>query len=145
MSSLVSDSRAVEQSRTGLGGYIENFAPPYQELSLQELDVQLPQVCAVVGPNNAGKSNILEGIRRVLGASWLSVNNFSEDDIYYRDPDRDIEIWCTVEPPVPYQKFKGAPVTGIHTLYFQYTKYKSANRKASHVWNRSAWTTRMMR
>lgn len=97
--------------------------------SIQELDVQLPQVCAVVGPNNSGKSNILEGIRRVLGASWLSVNNFSEDDIYYRDPDRDIEIWCTVEPPVPYQKFKGAPVTGIHTLYFQYTKYKIGEQK----------------
>ncbi len=75
--------------------------------SIQELDVQLPQVCAVVGPNNAGKSNILGGIRRALGASWLSVNDFGEDDIYYRDPDRDIEIWCTVEPPVPYQKFQG--------------------------------------
>ena len=145
MSSLVSDSRAVEQSRTGLGGYIENFAPPYQELSLQELHVQLPQVCAVVGPNNAGKSNILEGIRRVLGASWLSVNNFSEDDIYYRDPDRDIEIWCTVEPPVPYQKFKGAPVTGIHTLYFQYTKYKIGEQKGQPRLEQKCLTTRMMR
>lgn len=97
--------------------------------SMQDLDVELPQICALVGPNNSGKSNILEGLRRVLGGSWLSVNSFSEDDIYYRDAERDVKIWCTVDPPVPYQKFKEAPISDVRTLHFQYTKYKVGDKK----------------
>lgn len=31
--------------------------------SIKTLDFQVPQVCALVGPNNAGKSNILEAIK----------------------------------------------------------------------------------
>ena len=39
---------------------IENFR------SIEDITLDLPQVCALVGPNNAGKSNILEALRRVL-------------------------------------------------------------------------------
>jgi predicted ATP-dependent endonuclease of OLD family len=35
--------------------------------SIQDLEVDLPRVCALVGPNNAGKSNILLAIQRVIG------------------------------------------------------------------------------
>lgn len=38
--------------------HVENFR------SLEKLDLELPQVCSLVGPNNAGKSNVLEAIRR---------------------------------------------------------------------------------
>ena len=34
--------------------------------SISELDIDLPNVCAFVGPNNAGKTNILEAIRRAI-------------------------------------------------------------------------------
>jgi putative ATP-dependent endonuclease of OLD family len=33
--------------------------------SIKELELDLAQVCALVGPNNAGKSNFLVGISRV--------------------------------------------------------------------------------
>jgi putative ATP-dependent endonuclease of the OLD family len=58
---------------------VENFR------SVQTLDIELPQVCAIVGPNNAGKSNILEAIRRVLAGDWgPRASNFSDDDVYRR-------------------------------------------------------------
>ncbi|MES9874626.1 MAG: AAA family ATPase [Candidatus Sedimenticola sp. 6PFRAG7] len=97
--------------------------------SVEDLDIPLPQICALVGPNNAGKTNLLEAIRRVLGTSWVSVSSFSQDDITYRDENRDIEVWCTMEPPIQYQKFINAPVTDIHTLHFQYTRYKIGEQK----------------
>jgi putative ATP-dependent endonuclease of the OLD family len=56
--------------------------------SVQTLDIELPQVCAIVGPNNAGKSNILEAIRRVLAGDWgPRASSFSDDDVYLRDPE----------------------------------------------------------
>ncbi|MBC8503581.1 MAG: ATP-binding protein, partial [Chloroflexi bacterium] len=97
--------------------------------SVEDIDISLPKICALVGPNNAGKSNMLEAIRRVLGTSWVSVSSFTQDDITYRDDERDIEVWCTLEPAIQYQKFKNAPLTDIHTLYFQYTRYKIGDQK----------------
>jgi putative ATP-dependent endonuclease of OLD family len=97
--------------------------------SIEELNVALPQVCALIGPNNAGKSNILEALRRVLGTSWVSVSSFSSDDVFLKDPDRAVTISCTLDPPVPYHRFKSAPQTDIHGLTFEYTKYKIGERK----------------
>lgn len=97
--------------------------------SIEELDISLPQICAIVGPNNAGKSNMLEAIRRVLGTSWVSVSSFSPDDISYRDEERDIEVWCTLTPPIPFQSLRSAPVAEIHCLHFQYTRYKIGEHK----------------
>jgi putative ATP-dependent endonuclease of OLD family len=62
--------------------------------SIQELDIELPHVCALVGPNNVGKTNILEAIKRVLDRSWVRADDFSTDDIYLHDENRDIEIAC---------------------------------------------------
>ncbi|HAT9838153.1 AAA family ATPase [Legionella pneumophila] len=42
--------------------------------SIEDLDISLPQISALVGSNNAGKSNILEAIRRVLGSAWVNAN-----------------------------------------------------------------------
>src|SRR5207244_23544 len=55
--------------------------------SIKSLDLELPQISALVGPNNAGKSNILLAIQRVLGRDWVSVSAFSEEDVYGRNPD----------------------------------------------------------
>lgn len=97
--------------------------------SVQALDIVLPDVCALVGPNNSGKSNILEALRRVLGGAWLSVNSFNENDIYRRDSDRDVEICCTVTPPIAHVEYKGADPVEVHSLQFQYTKYKIGEKK----------------
>lgn len=97
---------------------IQNFR------SIQALDLELPQICAVIGPNNAGKSNLLEALRRVLGKPWLRVGDFDEDDVYGRDPNRDITVVLALEPPAQYQKYKGGPTTDIVGLKYEYTRYK---------------------
>ncbi len=85
-----------------------------------------------VGPNNAGKSNLLEALRRVLGTSWVSVSSFAPEDVYRHDPNRDIEISCTMDTPVQYQRFKNATVTEIHGLSFEYTRYKIGEKRGQH-------------
>lgn len=98
--------------------------------SIKSIDVSLPQVCALVGPNNAGKSNILEAIRRVLGSEYgPRAATFAEDDVHRRDPDGDIEICLTFDRPIEYRKLQKADPVGIETLKFCWTRYKVGERK----------------
>lgn len=98
--------------------HIENFR------SIKKLDIELPQVCAIVGPNNAGKSNILEAIKRVLGYDWgTRAYYFAEDDVYVRDPNLDIAIECCFDPPIPYSKLVKADPVEVHRLRFLYNRY----------------------
>ena len=98
---------------------VENFR------SVQTLEIELPQVCAIVGPNNAGKSNILEAMRRVLAGDWAPrASSFSEDDVYLRDAELDITIECSFEPPIEYRKLKEGDAVQIETMQFLYTRYK---------------------
>lgn len=101
---------------------IENFR------SIKELAFDIPQICALVGPNNAGKSNILEAMRRVLGTNWVSVSSFNSEDVFKRS-DEAIKISCSVEPPIQYRHFKHAPAVEIHGVSFEYTRYKIGEKK----------------
>ena len=65
---------------------IQNFR------SIERLDLALSNICALVGPNNAGKSNILLALQRVLGRDWVTVSTFDESDVFGHDPDRDVTI-----------------------------------------------------
>ncbi|HAT9834820.1 TPA: AAA family ATPase, partial [Legionella pneumophila subsp. pneumophila] len=67
-------------------------------------------------------------IKRVLGSTWVNANSFDENDISYRDQDREIEISCTIDPPIRYKKFKEAKDVEISTLSFKYTKYKRGEK-----------------
>ncbi len=99
--------------------------------SIESLDIDLPQICGLVGANNAGKSNILLAIQRVLGRDWVSVTSFDEDDVYGRDPDRDVSIELTLDPDVSYSKFKESIPVEISTLSFLYTRYKRGGQKGA--------------
>jgi putative ATP-dependent endonuclease of the OLD family len=89
----------------------------------------LPQICALVGPNNTGKSNILLAIQRVLGREWVSVNAFDEEDVYGRDPAADIKISLAFEPALAYAKFRDADPVEISKFSFEYTRYKVGEQK----------------
>lgn len=103
---------------------IENFR------SVQKLDIELPQVCALVGPNNAGKSNILHAIRRVIGSEYgPRIYDFDEEDVHGRDPDKDIEICLTFDPPLGHRKLQGVDPVSIPTLRFCWTRYKIGEKK----------------
>lgn len=102
---------------------IENFR------SIKSLDLKVPSVCCLVGPNNAGKSNLLLAIQRVLGRDWVSVNSFEELDVYAHDQSADVAIQISFEPGIPYSKFKAADPVLISTLSFEYTRYKVGENK----------------
>lgn len=97
---------------------IENFR------SVRELDIDIPQICALVGPNNAGKSNILAAIQRVIGRDWVGVSSFDDDDVCGRDPDRDIKIALSFDPAPEFKRFKHSDPVKIDSLSFEYTRYK---------------------
>ncbi|MBL8013087.1 MAG: AAA family ATPase [Candidatus Omnitrophica bacterium] len=60
--------------------------------SIQHAVIQPGTLCALVGENNSGKSNILQAIDLILGESWPSVKQISDDDIHNKQVDQDIEI-----------------------------------------------------
>ncbi len=97
---------------------IENYR------SIKHLKLNVPQICALVGPNNAGKSNILSALYKVLGRDWITVNSFDLDDVHGRDPEADMRITITFDPPVQYRRFKQADPVEIPTFSFEYTRYK---------------------
>lgn len=97
---------------------IENFR------SIKSLDLHIPQVFGLIGPNNAGKSNLLDALYRVLGKQWLRTNDFTEDDVWGRDATKNILIEAEFEPQPGYQKYKGAASTPIHGFRFEFTRYK---------------------
>jgi putative ATP-dependent endonuclease of OLD family len=102
---------------------IQNFR------SIQSLDFQLGNICALIGPNNAGKSNILLALHHVLARDWVSVTSFEEDDVYAREVGRDITIELDLDPHASYQKIKGAAATDIAALRFEFTRYKIGAQK----------------
>lgn len=97
--------------------------------SIRSLNIELPQICALVGPNNAGKSNILLAIQRVLGRDWISVSSFEEDDVYVRQPDLDVSIALSFDPPLVFRKFKDADPVDISKLFFEFTRYRVGEQK----------------
>jgi putative ATP-dependent endonuclease of the OLD family len=102
---------------------IENFR------SLRSLDLDVPQRCCLVGPNNAGKSNVLLAIQRVLGRDWVSVSSFDELDVYEHEHDTDVSIEVSFDPGIPFVRFKGADPVSVRTLVFEYTRYKVGEDK----------------
>src|ERR1700738_3615710 len=110
--------------------------------SLHSLTINLPQVCAIVGPNNSGKSNILEAIRRVLAPEWgPRTRDFTEDDVYLRDETLDIEIECSFEPPLGYRKLKDADPVEIERFRFVFDRYKIGPQAGTRRLEQSSLTT----
>src|SRR5689334_16944871 len=91
---------------------IENFR------SIQKLEIDLTQLCAFVGANNSGKSNLLAVIHRVLGRDWVTVNSFTLDDIYGRNPENVMKIHLLFEPELTYLKYKYSDPVNIASICY---------------------------
>ena len=87
------------------------------------IELNLGSVNAIIGPNNSGKSNILQAIYRVLGKDWVTKNSFDESDVYLEDYDTDITIDIEFKEPFKHQVFVGFEVP-IPKVRFFYTRYK---------------------
>lgn len=68
--------------------HIENFR------SIKNLDLEFPEsgILTLVGPNNAGKSNILRAINNILGDQWFKGENAELNDFYMKNRGNTIKI-----------------------------------------------------
>lgn len=64
----------------------------YRSLKEEEIDFPKGGVLALVGPNNAGKSNILKAINNILGDSWFNEEKAEKNDFYLKDLNNMIKI-----------------------------------------------------
>jgi predicted ATP-dependent endonuclease of OLD family len=104
--------------------------------------INFGQVNAFVGPNNVGKSNILNAIYKVLGRDWITVNNFDDEDVYLKEPDRDIEIEIEFKDPFLYQVYKDTEPVPIPKIRFVYTRYKIGENKDQRRLEKSCLSSR---
>src|SRR6185437_13657901 len=67
--------------------------------SIKDLDFEPSPVTVLVGPNNAGKTNILSAINFLLGERYPMPANLDERDFYDGDRTRPIFIGLALEHP----------------------------------------------
>lgn len=60
--------------------------------SIKDVTLQPGPLMALVGPNNAGKTNILSAINFALGDRWPSANGLEQTDRFNKDAARNIRI-----------------------------------------------------
>lgn len=77
---------------------IENFR------SIKKLEFEPNNLCALIGRNNAGKSNILSAIDLLLGEKWPA-NRISEDDIYNHDKSLNMRIQIFFSESINYEYY----------------------------------------
>lgn len=59
---------------------IENYR------SIKSLEFRPKKLCAIVGENNVGKSNIFSALNFILGPTFPTEKGLGNDDFYLRDP-----------------------------------------------------------
>jgi len=60
--------------------------------SIKNIDFYPKDITVLVGPNNAGKTNILSAINFLMGSRWPMPANLNDQDFYLGDRKRDIYI-----------------------------------------------------
>ncbi|MGC9124374.1 MAG: ATP-dependent nuclease [Thermoplasmata archaeon] len=75
---------------------IQNFR------SIRDLEVELDKINAFIGPNNAGKSNIMKALNLILGEAYPTVKSFDEKDFHMHNTDNPIVIEVIFDGPLNY-------------------------------------------
>ena len=70
---------------------IENFR------SIQKLEIKLDKINELIGPNNAGKSNILKAVGLVLGETWPSPRVVDDNDFIGMNRNNKITIRVSLD------------------------------------------------
>ncbi|MCL6452187.1 MAG: AAA family ATPase [Alicyclobacillus sp.] len=98
--------------------------------SIRDLAFEPASLCALIGENNAGKSNILRALNLVLGETWPSDRSFTDDDFYQHDRSNEILIQVVFDTGVEVERYgKVVKVFGFRLTCGQY-KRATKNKKA---------------
>jgi predicted ATP-dependent endonuclease of OLD family len=73
---------------------IQNFR------SIRNLEIQLGKINAFIGPNNAGKSNIMKALDLILGEAYPTIKLFDDKDFYKYNKDNFIIIQVSFDRPL---------------------------------------------
>jgi AAA15 family ATPase/GTPase len=73
---------------------IQNFR------SIKNLEIQLGKINAFIGPNNAGKSNIMKALNLILGEVYPTIKSFDDKDFYKYDKSNPILIELFFDQPL---------------------------------------------
>jgi len=73
--------------------------------SIEELELGLGRLNALIGPNSSGKTNILKALDLVVGDTYPSARSFKESDFYLHDTSRTIHIEVRFQSPINYKNF----------------------------------------
>ena len=80
-----------------------------QYRSIDQIDLTLPdkQPLILFGPNNAGKSNILSAIDRIIGERYPTYIEMLDSDYFMRDKNQypQCEIIATFSEPVKFDEY----------------------------------------
>ncbi len=68
--------------------------------SIRELEIELTKINALIGPNNAGKSNIMKALKLILGETYPTVKSFDEKDFYMHNTSNPIVIEVIFDRPL---------------------------------------------
>ncbi len=75
--------------------HIQNFR------SIKDVTFDVSDLCALIGPNNAGKSNILNALSFILGETWPTTRPIDPADFYaYSEDDLVITVWFDTDREV---------------------------------------------
>lgn len=75
---------------------IQNFR------SIKNLEIELNKINAFIGPNNAGKSNIMKALDLILGETYPTIKSFDDKDFYKYNKDNPILIQISFDRPLNY-------------------------------------------
>ncbi|MCP9223380.1 AAA family ATPase [Erythrobacter sp. LQ02-29] len=67
--------------------------------SIKDVDFYPSDITVLVGPNNAGKTNILSAINFIMGDRWPMPANLADQDFYAGDRTRDVYIGLHLDDP----------------------------------------------
>lgn len=102
---------------------IENFR------SIERCEIRPSQLTALVGENNAGKTNILRAAATVLGSDWVTKSAFDAEDFRNHDTSKDILIELEFDPPLKYRAFAKASEVDIPILRYKVSHYKRKSKR----------------
>lgn len=107
-----------------------------QYRSIEHIDLTIPEGKPLVlfGPNNAGKSNIISAISRILGERFAPYAEMQDSDFFMRDKNKYPNAWIGCHFDSPYHFPRQRPP--VYECYVRYCRETSENTYCDFQGNR---------